>query len=437
MAVKQVVTPFLVDALTGAVVGFMGTDNKEYLFKDLTTGSSFVTTSGATVFPAGLSDMAHSELAELDWAPTTASSAVVAARQTVLSAKTNAANMIAPGHGIGDITLMAASGGGSVNLLMAEETRIQLRDSTTVTELVGTKFVFDPANVGTLNTLTLHSLDDNSASAPYVTVIRDQYLDPRYVCYNNGGLVQTPNILAANYTFKDSDSGKTFYWNSASNGTLTVPTGLTDGARFTIKQGTLGGTVTIATSGRAVLGNSPRLTTLKSLDSVEVLVAGSGAYLVNTWQEPLPIFATFSTAVMTLNATTMVNLTGLSGTVEANATYEVDILVSFSSAIVTQALKLGLASLPTGSVQLEGVIYNTNVAGTSTPAFKSMLSSAEAVTGVAGATSVTSGQMLGRIRGRITTTAAGTFTVTCGAIGTTGNLTIAIGDAYMKLQKVA
>jgi hypothetical protein len=251
--------------------------------------------------------------------------------------------------------------------------------------------------------------------------------------------VDAPIVLTASYTFVLSDSGKSFIYNLGSDITVSFPQALPDGFHVDVYQANVG-RVILDLQGRLDYNNATRQRTQFGGDFVVCKCAHDNGVpiLFITFHTELPITYTISNAALTRNATTMVAVPGVAQELEANSVYDVDYQVTFSSAITTNALKLGFAALPSGATcQLEGVIYNTNVAGTAQPARKTLLTSAEAVTGVLGASSVTTGVLLGRVTGRITTAGtAGTLTPTAGSIATTGNISVAAGAATLKLGKI-
>lgn len=199
--------------------------------------------------------------------------------------------LVGQAHGIGQLDIFTISGGKTANLIFGKETRIGLKNNSRLEEFVLHKWVFEPAatNSGTVGTVTLDGLDDQTASAPYVEKFRRLYADPRMVDYMNGGVVITPAIVDGNVTLTDKHSGKVVYLNSFSNVTVTISASVADGFRVKLVQGTLGGRITVATEsgGRTFLAGIDRRQTQFAFDNVEVLAAG-GAYLMLSWPVPVP-----------------------------------------------------------------------------------------------------------------------------------------------------
>lgn len=217
--------------------------------------------------------------------PGSPSQAVSPAILNTITVDTVDAGLGGNAHGIGQLDIFSLIGGGNTNLIFGKETRIGLKNASYLAEFVGHKWVLEPneTNSGTIGTITLESLDDMTASAPYVTKFRRLFLDPRMVDYRAGGDVITPMVIDADITLTDKHSGKLIYLNSFSNVTVTIDPGVTDGFRVKLMQGTLGGRITVATSGgRSFLSSTPRRVTMSSYDNVEVTAAGT-SYLLLSW----------------------------------------------------------------------------------------------------------------------------------------------------------
>lgn len=210
-------------------------------------------------------------------------------------------NMVGEAHGIGHLDVYSIIGGGSVNLLFGKETRIGLKNNSSLGEFLLHKWVMEPnaSNSGTVATITLDGLDDMQASAPYVGKFRKLYADPRMVEYNAGGHVISPGIIDGNVTLEDRHSGKIIYLNSFADVTVTIGT-VADGFRVQIVQGTLGGRITIVPGARTALSGITRMQTQGSFDKCEVLAAG-GSFLMMQWPLSVkPIVSTDTTTARTL-----------------------------------------------------------------------------------------------------------------------------------------
>lgn len=171
---------------------------------------------------------------------------------------------------------------------------------------------------------------------------------------------------------------------------------------------------------------------------VDCEVLGSTAILNAIYNLALPVLYAESNAALTRNATTMSAIPGISIPLEINASYDIDLLVSFTSAITTNTLKLGFQALPTGAkCQLEGRFWNTATKGTAPVSNVLYTTSAQLVTGDGGTAAVTGVTMLGRIFGRIrTSSTAGLLVPTAGSLAATGNVSVAAGDATLSVSKV-
>lgn len=350
---------------------------------------------------------------------------------------TTLGNLVGEAHGIGHFDIFTMKGGGTVNLLFGKETRIAMEGGTHLTEFLLHKWVFQPAatNNGTIDIITLDSLDDQSVSAPYVGMFRRQYGDPRQVDYYNGGIVQTPVIVGGSYTFADKDSGKVIYLNSPTDVTFTFPAALTDGFRVKVIQGTLGGRITLVSGGRTVLANTNRVQTQYAFDSVEVLAAAGGAYLMWDWKDPLPAAAVSTTAATTRAVVATSAVPELVVTLEANSTYEISADMTFTTTATTQSLRVGFASTLTGAVfMLNGSVQITNAASTAGAVTGPLTSSTANIVGTA---SVASVDQNASIKGKIRTgSAGGTFTIAAGALVTTSTVTIPAGKATLWAKKI-
>ena len=220
---------------------------------------------------------------------------------TTFTVDTQNGNMVGEGHGIGHLDVYSIIGGGSVNLLFGKETRIGLKNGSSLQEFLLHKWVMEPAgtNNGTVDTITLDGLDDMTVSAPYVTKFRKLYADPRMVEYQAGGQVISPAIIDGNVTLTDKHSGKIVYLNSFSDVTVTIGT-VADGFRVKIVQGTLGGRITLAPGARSPLSGISRMQTQGAFDNVEVLAAGASFLMIQWPLSVKPIVSVDTTTARTL-----------------------------------------------------------------------------------------------------------------------------------------
>lgn len=245
--------------------------------------------------------------------------------------------------------------------------------------------------------------------------------------------------LTGNYTFTVADHLKFVMVDTASAVTLTVPSTLPDGFSFFLQQqGT--GTITINPGGRIQYSNAARVSTTFQQDSALFSVVNSNTILNALFGLPLPTLQASSTSSQALSSTTMTNCPGISFSLLGQAVYDADFRVAFSTNNAASALRIGLSALPSGSTcQLEGRVWNTNVAGTA-PYTNTLLLSASSII-AAGTASVSGAQQLAVIKGRIYTgggggSVVGTLTGQTSSISTTGVVTVATGAANMVLTQV-
>lgn len=398
--------------------------------------ASFDMTSTRTAYEPSLAALTYAARFNYTIKPVGDSQAIHPSIISNFVVDTSQGNLVGNAHGIGHFDIFTIKGGGTCNLLFGKETRIALENNSTLTEFLLHKWVFEPnaTNSGTIGTVTLDGLDDQSASAPYIGMFRRLYADPRMVDYYNGGIIQPPAIVDASRTFSDRDSGKIFYLNSGANATFTFPSTLSDGFRVKIIQGTLGGKITMVSGGRTILANTARVQTQFSFDTVEILAAG-GAFLLLDWKDPLPTYTLPTTSATTRAVTTNASVPELVVTLEPNSIYDIDCEMTYTTTAAAQSLKLGFASTLTGAVfTLNGAVQITNVPGTAV-AVSGPLNSTSAT--VAGTASVASVDQNASIKGKIKTgSAGGTFTIQVGAISTASTLTIAAGKAVLSAKKI-
>lgn len=403
------------------------------------TNNTFTGTSAATTFPTTVAQIVPAILNTMIWKPLTASQAVVPTVLTLMNVDTSVANTVTNSHSIGELTITTIQGGGYCDLAFAKEYRFSMLNASTAGQLVGTKHVLEPdsSNSGTAATYVLEQFDNMTGSVTWVSKFQRNFLDPRLVTYHAGGHIHYPNVLAANYTFSDADSGKVFFLNSASNVTWTIPATVSDGFEVQITQGVLGGKITIvAGSGRTVLSNATRATTSFAYDTCVVTAAASSSYLLYNWKEPLPTQLLNTTSATTRNVTTVAAIPALVANLEANSTYDVAFNCAYTTTDVAQSLKLGFASTATGAVFiLDAGVQISNVASAS-GTVQGPLNASTAT--VAGTGSVITVEQNGFIRGKIVTSStAGTFTITAAGISTASTLTIPSNKAVLYVKKVA
>lgn len=218
-------------------------------------------------------------------APVGDSQAVSPAELSVFTVDTSQGNLVGEAHGIGHLDMYDVKGGGTCNLVFGKETRLRMLDGSHLEEFLLHKWVFEPnaTNNGTIKTVTIDGLDDQTASAPYITEFRRQYADPRQVDYYNGGIMQMPLVIDSNVTLSNRHSGKIIYVNTANNVTITLGADVTDGFKAKVIQGTLGGKATFATANRQILSGTAKIQTTFAFDAFEVLAAGGGGFAMLSW----------------------------------------------------------------------------------------------------------------------------------------------------------
>lgn len=249
-----------------------------------------------------------------------------------------------------------------------------------------------------------------------------------------------PIALTASYTVLPTDSGSHFFYNGSGAITLTFPSTLPVGFFCRVSLASAAGQVLFDKGGRLSYGNASRDALLSQWDVVEIFLStdNGNPIFLQTYNLGLPLLYAESSAALTRNATTMVAIPGISIPLETNAAYDIDMAVAFTSAITTNTLKVGFSALPTGAkCQLQVDIFSTGSPGTSAAVRGLIMSSAAAVTGVNGSSAVVSTTLMARVTGRIRTAGtAGNLVPTLGSIATTGNVSVAAGDATLSVNKV-
>lgn len=250
-----------------------------------------------------------------------------------------------------------------------------------------------------------------------------------------------PEYLTANRTLTANDSGMTFVYNGGSGASITItfPATLPDGFKCRVCNAGLG-IVAFDLSGMVHFGNAGRTGLIFQWDvaDVEIYTALGNKIAQTTYNLALPVLYAENSASFTRNVVAMSAVPGMSLNMEKNAAYDVQILVNFTSAIITNSLKVGLLALPSGATcQLECTVWTSKTPG-GTPNWSGIwTTSAEAVAGLSGNASVTGVTMIACIRGRVRTGAtAGALALAAGALTTTGAQSVAIGGATMSLSKV-
>lgn len=254
---------------------------------------------------------------------------------------------------------------------------------------------------------------------------------------NRGPIPVGSLYLTSSYTLTLADHLKFIIVNSATAVTLTVPIGLPDGFSFWVQQNGVGNVaINPATRSGGMNSNAARVGPNFQFDSCFCACAIGNTVVNAIFGVTLPTLQLSNTASQSRNTTTMTDLAGISFPLLAGAMYDVDLKVQFSTNNAAAALRLGLSALPSGaSCQMEGRVWNTNVAGAS-PYTNALLLTPSSII-AAGTASVSGAQQLGTIKGRIYMGGnSGTITAQASSINTTGLVAIAVGAANMVLTQV-
>lgn len=245
--------------------------------------------------------------------------------------------------------------------------------------------------------------------------------------------------LTGSYTMSDADSGGSFIYNGSGSITVTFPASLSYGFCCKIENSGSGSVVFSAPSA-VQFGNASRPSLIFQWDvvNVEIKLVAATRIIDLIYNLALPVLYAESSAALTRNTTAMTAIPALSIPLEANAAYDIDLIVSFTSAIITNTLKLGFAALGSGSkCAIEARVWNTLVVGTTPASHGLFMNSAQAVAGIAGTGSVLSTTLMARAFGRIRTgSSAFNLVATAGALTNTGNVSVAAGDATLSVSKV-
>ena len=245
--------------------------------------------------------------------------------------------------------------------------------------------------------------------------------------------------LTTDRTLSLADSGTHFFYNGSGTITLSFPDTLPLGFSCRVSLASAAGKVVFNKGTRLSYGNASRDSLIFQWDVCDIVLGldNGNPIFLQSYNLALPVLFAKSTADAVRNATTMVAIPGLSLPLEANAAYDINISVPFSSVITTNTLRIGLAALPTGAAPaFEVSVWNAVTSGTAPRTNQMWTTSAMGVTGTAGTAAVVGQTMLATITGRIITSTAGNLSVTCGSIAATGNVTVASGAASMSASKV-
>lgn len=252
------------------------------------------------------------------------------------------------------------------------------------------------------------------------------------------GKLTPPTPLTANKTLLASDSGTHFFFNSAATATLTFPDTLPVG--FNVRISNAGpGQVLFNIGTRLSYGNGSRDALIFQWDVCDVVLStdNGNPIFLQTYNLALPVLYAENTAAVTRSTTTLTAMPGMSLPLEANAAYDVDVVVPYTSSVTTESLKLGV-NVPTGAVpSLQIDIFVTNTSGTSNRTGHFWPTAALAASGTSGSASVVGQTLMAHIWGKVRTGAtAGALSVTAGARDTSGTVSVAANAASMSVSKV-
>lgn len=249
--------------------------------------------------------------------------------------------------------------------------------------------------------------------------------------------IQPPVALTESRTMTAADSGTHFFYNGLSAITLTFPAELPLGFKCRVSMAS-NGQVLFDKGGRLSYGNASRDALTFQWDVVEIfLTTDNGApVFLQTYNLGLPVSYAENNAALTRSTTALSAVPGLSLQMDANSSYDVDVVVPFTSSVTTESLKIG-ATMPAGAVpSLEVTIFNTNASGT-TRTGHFWPTAALAASGTSGASSVVGQTLMAHISGKVRVGAtAGPLAITAGARDTSGTISVAANAAAMSLTKL-
>jgi len=201
---------------------------------------------------------------DFTWKPSASTAdSVVASQFLNFVVDTTDGDVTGVAHGVGRFVRFWGSGGGTITQTFLDEFRIGVQSSTVMGSVVGKKWVLESDSdvSGSLGTLYVEQMDDQSSSATWVSAIRRDFLDPRTVTKHAGGIVQSPTVIAGNYTLTEQDSGKEILFFDTEDRTITIPDSLPDGFRVTIIQANTGKASFVTGGGRTLFELESRFQT--------------------------------------------------------------------------------------------------------------------------------------------------------------------------------
>lgn len=151
--------------------------------------------------------------------------------------------------------------------------------ASTLDQYVGIKHVIGPdtQNDGTVGVYVLEQLDDMRASVTSVAAFQQNYLDPRLVTTHAGGTMRPTDQLTASATLTNANSGKDYIVVSATDVTITLGAGVTNGWHGTFLQGGAGKVTIAVTPDKAIYSKAGQVQTAGQLGKVDVTVYPFGA----------------------------------------------------------------------------------------------------------------------------------------------------------------
>lgn len=151
--------------------------------------------------------------------------------------------------------------------------------ASTLDQYVGIKHVIGPdtQNDGTVGTYILEQLDDMRTSVTSVAAFQQNFLDPRLVTTHAGGNMRPTEQLTASQTLTNAHSGKDYIVVSATDVTITLGAGVTNGWHGSFVQGGAGKVTIAVTPDKAIYSKASQVQTAGQLGKVDVTVYPFGA----------------------------------------------------------------------------------------------------------------------------------------------------------------
>lgn len=296
------------------------------------------------------------------WAPDYDANSVVPTAFFSNVADTTDGDMVGLSHQISVFNYHVTRGGGSQAIQYGEEFRVRQEDGSHLGAYIAVKHVIEPtsSNSGTQGSYVLEQFDDMRGNVTHVGLFSREFLDPRILTIHAGGEIRLPEVITANRTMTDLDSGKTFWVVSATDITVTVPNTLTDGFRATFIQALAGRAVLSLGSMTVVEPDGLTATQGIGYSAVIYAVPSSSIVYLNLTKPPVAVSAGLKTTRVygSMGRSTLMSPQAVA--VSANTLYVVPIFVPRRTTIGTLGCRVA-TSLAANNLRL--ALFASNKAG--------------------------------------------------------------------------